>query len=73
MAVLLRTRVILIQETCYEEQLMANKFIGYEQVMAYKTKGQPPGKILVKLKKKGERPRWVQMSLKDYEQRSIMK
>lgn len=49
------------------------KFIGYEKVMDTKIKGQPPGKILVKLRKGSGRPRWTLMSLEDYRRRSVIR
>jgi hypothetical protein len=52
---------------------MATKYVGYERVMETKTKGQPKGKILVKLRHDGKAPRWELMTLKDYERRAIIR
>ncbi len=57
----------------HESVNMAVKMIGYSQVIATRRKGQPADKILVKLRRKGQPPRWEQMSFKDYERRSVMK
>jgi hypothetical protein len=52
---------------------MPSKMIGYDKVVATKTKGQPRGKVLVKLRRDKQAPRWEQMSLEDYRRRSIIR
>lgn len=52
---------------------MASKFIGYHQVLAVKTKGVEPGKILVKLRRDGQKAHWVLMDMKDYRQKSVLR
>lgn len=52
---------------------MAAKYIGYSQVLETRTKGQPEGRIRVKLRAPGEKSRWERMSLRDYERRSVIR
>ncbi len=50
--------------------LTMEKYIGRDQVLDTKTKGQPSGEILVKLRAPGGVPRWERMRLDIYRKRS---
>ena len=52
---------------------MAQKYVGYERVLAVKTKGVPEDKILVKLRRDGHPPYWKTMSKAEYAQKAVLR